>query len=150
MFQVTWSVRLWEYSCLHSVAEMPKRLFRIGNFSMTSRLGLVGRESTTFTPLWPRKSVVFVRAGYLPEFLILFSLLIIISEMYFQIHLKRTYFFTRQCDQNEKYWQVKKKWQVILQITSKTGITLRWYHWFYQPAGKLYFVELHFRNIQSY
>ena len=53
---------LYRNSQLHCDVTPTSRMFAV-----TSRLGLVGREATTITPLWPVKSVVFTRVRYLPE-----------------------------------------------------------------------------------
>ena len=92
-------------------------------FAVTSQLWLVGREATIDTPLWPGKSVVFTRVSHLPE--LVFSLLIRIPRNVLG-YIKRGYIsLLDNITWMKIYWQIKKKWKVILKLTAKTCITLR-------------------------
>ena len=76
---IWWAIWLWHRN--EKVCKQVRcRAFgdqAIGMFTMTSRLGLVGRDATTPRPV---KSIVFTRVRYLPELII--SLLFKIQEIY--------------------------------------------------------------------
>ena len=63
-------------------------------------------------------------------------------KKYTQIHLKEDTFLYQtshhiHCSPDQIYWQIKKKWQVILKITTKTCITLRRLPLFLPTSGPI-------------
>ena len=84
-----------------------------------SRLGLVGREATTITCFWPGKSVVFIKVRAC-IFVVDYNIRIILGYIE-RGHISVPDNVTRM----KIYWQIKKKWQVLFQITAKTCITLQ-------------------------
>ena len=73
-WKLTWGIIIKIVTRPIDQSDCWKLTWGIGMFAVTSRLGLVGREATTVTPFWPRKSIVFTRVSHLHE--LVFSLLI--------------------------------------------------------------------------
>ena len=122
--------RVWYLVCLSTcnLASQHNLLHpatAIGMFAVISRLGLVGREPSAVTALWPGNSVVFTRVDDLPEFV--FSLLIKISEIFLDT-LKEGIPGISLPDHitwMKINWQIQKKWKGKLKITSKMCIMLQ-------------------------